>query len=97
MITVIALTQFAFLTLAIVLLNILNRADTATGVSRSLGNLNTASLWLFLVPVVWIGFASVCAHFNRGVLLPSVANALGILVAVACFLFLAFVTFFPAF
>jgi len=90
MIRVLALTQFAFLTLGIVALKILVHANTAT--SAYYQSLNRWSLWLFAVPLVWVGFASICVAYGKTIL-PRVAQITGVLLAILCFLFLATVTF----
>jgi hypothetical protein len=65
MINVIALTQFAFLTLGIVFLKIMIQANSDYQISRYLQTLNRIALWLLAIPIVWIAFASLCAHINR--------------------------------
>ncbi len=54
---IIALTQFAFLTLGIVFLKILIQANSDYRVSKYLQTLNQIALWLFAIPIVWIAFA----------------------------------------
>ncbi len=95
MVKVIALTQFAFLTLGIVSLKIMLQANGNSEVSPYLQTLNQWVLWLFAVPLVWIAFASICAHVEKGPLNAKVARVVGILLAIASFLFLATVTFLP--
>jgi hypothetical protein len=96
MINVIALTQFAFLTLGIVFLKIMIQANSDYQVSRYLQTLNRIALWLLAIPIVWIAFASLCAHINRAPLIPRVAYWVGIIMAVLCFLFLATVALLPS-
>lgn len=95
MINVIALTQFAFLTLSIVFLKILIHANSDLRISRYLQTLDSIALWLFAIPIVWIGFASLCSRINRAPLTPRIAYWVGIILAVLCFVFLATVTLFP--
>jgi hypothetical protein len=95
MINVIALTQFAFLTLSIVFLKIMIHADSDLRISRYLQTLDRIALWLFLIPVVWIAFASLCSRINKPPLTGRVAYWVGIIIAVLCFLFLATVTLIP--
>ena len=94
---VIALTQFAFLTLGIVFLKIMIQANSDYQVSRYLQTLNRIALWLFAIPIVWIAFAFLCSRINRAPLIPRVAYGVGIVVAVLCFLFLATVTLLPSY
>ena len=96
MINVIALTQFAFLTLGIVFLKIMIQANSDYQISRYLQTLNRIALWLFAIPIVWIAFASLCSHINRAPLIPRVAYGVGIVIAVLCFLFLATVALLPS-
>jgi hypothetical protein len=96
MINVIALTQFAFLTLGIVSLKIMLQSNGTAAVSHYLQTLNGVSLWLFAIPLIWIAFASACFHINRGPLKPMVGNVIGVALAVLSFLFLVTVTFLPS-
>ncbi len=95
MTNVLALTQFAFLSLGIVALKIMIQANGRELASPWLQRLDGVALWLFLLPLAWIAFASVCFHLNRGPLRPKVAKVVGVALAVLCFLFLATVTFLP--
>jgi hypothetical protein len=92
MIRVLALTQFAFLTLGIVAMRILVRANASEPTSSWLQFLDQWVLWLFLVPLAWVGFATLCVAYGKTVL-PRIAQALGVVLAILCFLFLATVTF----
>ena len=93
---IIALTQFAFLTLGIVFLKILIQANSDYRVSKYLQTLDRIALWLFAIPIVWIAFAFVCSRINRPPLTPRVAYGVGIIIAALSFLFLATVTLLPA-
>lgn len=92
MIRVLALTQFAFLTLGIVALKILVQANGAIRTSSYLQFLNQWALWLFAVPLIWVAFASLCVAYGNSIL-PRIAQATGVALAILCFLFLATVTF----
>ncbi|MGH8047931.1 MAG: hypothetical protein ACREKL_11855 [Chthoniobacterales bacterium] len=93
MIRVLALTQFAFLSLGIVAVKIMVHANGNSYISTYLQALDDWVLWLFAVPLLWIAFASACIRINKGPLSAGVANATGIILAIASFLFLASVTF----
>jgi hypothetical protein len=93
---IIALTQFAFLTLGIVFLKIMIGANSDYRISEYLQTLDTIALWLFAIPIVWIAFASLCSRINRAPLIPRVAYRVGIIIAGLCFLFLATVTVLPS-
>ena len=96
MINVIALTQFAFLTLSIVFLKIMIHANSDLRVSKYLQTLDSITLWFFAVPIVWIAFAALCSRINRAPLTPRIAYWVGISIAVLCFLFLATITLLPS-
>ena len=89
MIRVIAMTQFAFLTLGVVSLKIMIQANTDASESAYLEFLNTISLWLFAIPIGWVFFATLCSKINKAPLTLKVAQVTGVIIAVACFLFLA--------
>ena len=93
MINVIALTQFAFLALGIASLKILIQADTGASLSPSMQMFDRYSLWLFFIPVLWIGFASLCQILHRGPFNIKVARILGVGLAILSLLFLISVTF----
>lgn len=95
MVTVIAMTQFAFLALGIVALKILIHASGSETISPALQRLDRMSLWLFVIPLAWIAFASVCAHINRFPLVTNVARILGVIIAIGCGGFTLIVTFLP--
>lgn len=97
MINVIALTQFAFLTLGIVFLKIMIHAHSDLQVSGYLQSLNRIALWFFATPIVWIAFASLCSRIDRAPLTPRMTYWVGIIIAVLCFLFPATVTLLPPF
>jgi hypothetical protein len=59
---IIALTQFAFLTLGIVFLKILIQANSDYRVSKYLHTLDRIDLWLFTSPIVWTAFFYVCFY-----------------------------------
>jgi len=92
MIPVIALTQLAFISLAVVFAKILFRADGADAASGFELWVQTNGMWLFLVPVVWVILARVSDTVRRGLLSPPVAKATGVALSVAAFVFLLVVT-----
>jgi len=93
MIRVLALTQFAFLSLGIVALKIMIHANANSSVSAYLQALNQWALWLFAVPLIWVAFASACTRIDKLPLSLGVARVTGVILAIASFLFLASVTF----
>lgn len=90
MILSIAFTQFVFISLGILALNVLLKSGGfAANVEASFPWLAVAlgrhGLWMFLVPLVWTAFAALCEHVNRGPFTPAVARATGVLLTVALF------------
>jgi len=90
MILSIASTQFVFLALGMLALNVLlkaggyapNVAGTFPPLALTLAH---QGLWLFCVPLVWIAFATACAHLKNAVLNDSLARATGVAIAAAIF------------
>jgi hypothetical protein len=90
MITSIASTQFVFLALGMLALNVLlkaggyaaNVAGTFPPLALTLAH---QGVWLFCVPLAWIAFATTCAHWNNAVWNEKTARVTGILVAAAIF------------
>jgi hypothetical protein len=96
MITVIGLTQLAFLSLGIVAVKILIHAMTTPAQPSPLADfLNQNYLWLYLLPVLWIGYASLSMRRNRGVCRKPLAQLLGILLAAAIFICFGAAIMFP--
>jgi len=93
MINVIALTQFAFLTLGVVLSRILYRATGNTTVTTYTRIVIDQWYLLFAAPVLWIGFALLATRINRAPLTPGTAQAIGVALAMACFVFFVTSTF----
>lgn len=91
MITVLSLTQFAFVALGIAALKILNHSGAP--VLPLFQQLDPCSPYLLLVPVLWTGFALVCQAINRGPFNLNLARIFGVIVAIASFLFLVAVAF----
>lgn len=92
MIPVIALTQLAFLSLAVVFAKILFRADGAEAASGFALWVQRHGMWLFLAPVAWVILARVSDTVRRAPLSPPVAKAVGVVLSVAAFVFLLVVT-----
>ena len=92
MITVVALTQFAFLTLGIVSLKIL--IHSVSSVPPSIRRLDVISLWLFSVPVIWSAYATITVRMDKRPVSAVVAQTIGIVLAVLSSLFLAAVVFY---
>jgi hypothetical protein len=91
MIISIASTQFVFLALGMLALNVLLKAGGyAPNVAGSFPPLALTlahqGLWLFCVPIAWIAFATACTKFNNAVLSDKLARATGAAIAAAIFL-----------
>lgn len=90
MILTIALTQFVFISLGVLAVNVLLKAaGFATNVADSFPPFSvwmaTQSLWLFALPLAWVAFASLCQYFARGLRSDMLARSTGVLLAVAIF------------
>lgn len=90
MILSIALTQFVFISLGILSVNVLLKAGGyAANVAGRFPEFSvwmaTQSLWLFAVPFAWVAFAGLCLHFRKSLLSESTARLTGVALAVAIF------------
>lgn len=91
MILSIASTQFVFLALGMLALNVLlkaggyaaNVAGTFPPLALTLAH---QGLWLFCVPLAWVAFATACAHFKNAVFTEPLARVTGIAIAAVIFL-----------
>ncbi len=96
MTTVIAITQFVFLTLGIVFLKGIVNANGDSSSSSYFQFLDKNWPWLFVVPVAWIVFTQVSYQIDRFPLTPKVARVIGIVLSGICFFFFVSVNFFPS-
>ena len=90
MIVSIASTQFVFLALGTLALNVLLKAGgyapNVAGTFPPLAvTLAHQGLWLFCVPLAWVAFATMCLHFKNAVLNETTARATGVVVTAAIF------------
>ncbi len=101
MIISIGFTQFVLLSLGILALNVLlkaggfaeNVADTFPQLAVQLGR---QGLWIYLLPLAWVAFATICVTFKQGWFNPSLArwSGVGLTVAIAGVYFYAATTLF---
>lgn len=90
MILATSLTQFVFVSLGILALNVLLRAG---GFSESVASsfppfavaLALHAFWMFSVPLAWAAFATFCGYVGKWPLNESTARVSGIVVAAAIF------------
>jgi hypothetical protein len=90
MIISIAGTQFVFLALGMLALNVLlkaggyapNVAGTFPPLALTLAH---QGLWLFCIPVLWTAFATACTKLKNAVLSDKVAQVTGVAIASAIF------------
>jgi hypothetical protein len=89
MITVLALTQFVFLTLGTIFLK---------GMVNANGNITSSLYFQFLDknPVAWIAYSLVSYQINKGPFTPTIARVCGVVLSGFCLLFFASVMFFPS-
>jgi hypothetical protein len=90
MILPIALTQFVFISLGMLSVNVLLKAaGYAANVAETFPAFSvwmaTQSLWLFALPLAWVAFAALCQHIGRGLFSESTARVTGVLLAAAVF------------
>ena len=90
MIVSIASTQFVFLALGMLAMNVLLKAGgyapNVAGTFPPLAiTLAHQGLWLFCAPLAWVAFATMCLHFRNAVLNETTARATGVVVAAATF------------
>jgi len=96
MITVLALTQFVFLTLGTIFLKGMVNANGNIASSLYFQFLDKNWPWFYLIPVVWIGYTQTSYKVNKGPFTPTVAHVIGVILSGACLLFFASVMFFPS-
>jgi len=90
MIVSIASTQFVFLALGMLAMNVLLKAGgyapNVAGTFPPLAiTLAHQGLWMFCVPIAWVAFATMCVQFKSAVLNEMTARATGVVIAVAIF------------
>ena len=90
MILSIASTQFVFLALGLLALNVLLKAggyapNVAGSFSPLALTLAHQGLWLFCVPLVWMGFAMFCLHVRNAVFNEKLARGTGVAITTAIF------------
>ncbi len=90
MILSIAFTQFVFVSLGILALNVLLKSGGfAANVEASFPwlavELGRHGLWMFAVPLAWTAFAALCTHVNKGPLNPGLARTTGVLLTLVLF------------
>lgn len=91
MIISIASTQFVFLALGMLALNVLLKSggyapNVASSFPQIALTLAHQGLWLFCVPILWIAFAAACTHFKNAVFNETLARISGVAIASAIFL-----------
>ena len=90
MIISLASTQFVFLALGMLALNVLLKAggyaSNVAGAFPPLAlTLAHQGLWLFCVPLAWVAFATACTHGNNAVFNETTARATGVFTAAVIF------------
>lgn len=90
MILTIGLTQFVFVSLGLLTVNVLLKAggfaeNVATSFPAFSVWMARDGAWLFALPMLWVAVALLCEQAIRGTLAEKVARVTGVLVAVAIF------------
>src|SRR5882757_2178144 len=95
MVAVIGITQFVFLSLGVMALNILIKVGTAKPSEHPPLALFLAhnGLWLFLVPLAWVILAALFTQTNKPALV-AICRVSGILLAAAILVAYGYVIFF---
>lgn len=83
----IAATQFVFLSLGILALNVLLKAggyapNVASKFPALAVQLGRHGVWMFVVPLAWVALASLCERYGK----PAAARVTGVLIAAGLFL-----------
>jgi len=91
MTNIIALTQFVFISLGTMAVNILAKIDShQTVIGQNASSLNgflaNNGIWLLLIPIVWTAFAHGCSLLRKGHLTTKVVHPIGIALTVVIFL-----------
>jgi hypothetical protein len=90
MILSLAFTQFVFISLGILALNVLlkaggyaeNVADSFPPIAVALGR---HGLWMFCIPLIWVAFAALCDRVAKGPWTDATARISGTAIAAAIF------------
>jgi len=87
MIISIAATQFVFLSLGILALNVLLKAggyapNVASKFPDLAVRLGRHGVWMFIIPLAWMAFASLCERYGK----PAVARVAGVAIAAGLFI-----------
>lgn len=95
MILSIAFTQFVFVSLGVLALNVLLKSGGfAANVEASFPwlavQLGRHGLWMLAVPLGWTAFAALCEHVNAGPLKPGTARATGVVLTILLFVLYAY-------
>lgn len=94
---VMALTQFVFLALGTMAMNVLVKiAPSAAGTSREglfemAGFLARNGLWLILIPMFYAVYGEIAQNKNSGIFRVSIAHAVGVVIAAAILIVYGFV------
>ncbi len=90
MILSIGLTQFVFVSLGLLTVNVLLKAGGfAENVAATFPPFSVwmarDGAWLFVLPMLWVALALLCEHTIRGNIAEKIARATGVVVAAAIF------------
>ena len=90
MILTIGLTQFVFVSLGLLTVNVLLKAGGfAQNVEDTFPSFSVwmarDGAWLFILPMLWVAVALFCEQVIRGTVAEKLARASGVLVAIAIF------------
>ena len=95
---IIALTQFVFIALGTMAVNILVKVtshETVMGQSAETlkGFLANYGIWLLMIPIIWTAFAHASALIGKGVFRTKIAHPIGIALTVIIFVVYGYAIF----
>ena len=89
----IGLTQFVFLSLCMMALNIIVKVTHAPSDFASF--LAYRGWWLFIIPVIWLIFDALSAVWGRGIFRKDVSRVIGVLLAASILVVYGYAIFNP--
>lgn len=93
-----ALTQFVFVSLGILTVNVLLKAGGYAGnVAATFPPLSvwmaTHGAWFFAIPLAWVAFAALCVHLRSGIFTETLARLTGFVLTAGLFVIYFYASF----
>lgn len=80
MFNIIALSQFVYLSLGIMAVNIIVKSGSLEQISPLAVLLAGYGVWLLIIPLVWMIYNSACEKIDKGLFSAKLGRAVGILI-----------------